>query len=87
MLSMQPQLRPRAGGVGPRPTGSMARLCFVRCSPTSAVNPGSAQWFGHRRLKMKTAAGFAVSAGADHGTGPPDDRPVFHASNTLILRT
>ena len=38
------------------------RLCFARCSPTSAVNRGSAQWFGRRRLKMKTAAGFAVSA-------------------------
>src|SRR5580658_6892947 len=29
MLSMQPQLRLRAGGVGRRPTGSMARLCFA----------------------------------------------------------
>jgi hypothetical protein len=52
----------RAGGVGPRPTGSTARLCFARCLPTSAANRGSAQWFGRRRLKMKTAAGFAVSA-------------------------
>src|ERR1700693_2940359 len=33
MLSMQPQLRLRAGGVGQRPTGSMARLCFASCSP------------------------------------------------------
>jgi|SRR6516164_6421659 class 3 adenylate cyclase len=48
-------------GVEPRPTGSMARLCFARCSPTSAANRGSAQWFGRRRLKMKTAAGYAVS--------------------------
>ena len=24
-------------GVGPRPTGSTARLCFARCSPTSAA--------------------------------------------------
>ena len=47
---------------GPRPTGSTARLCFARCLPTSAANRGSAQWFGRRRLKMKTAAGFAVSA-------------------------
>ena len=46
MLSMQPQLRPPAGGVGPRPTGSTARLCFARYSPTSAANRGSAQWFG-----------------------------------------
>ena len=46
----------------PRPTGSSARLCFARCSPTSAANRGSVRWFGHRRLKMKTAAGFAVSA-------------------------
>ena len=35
-----------AGGVGPRPTGSTARLCFARCLPTNAVNRGSAQWFG-----------------------------------------
>ena len=40
----------------------VARLCFARCSPTSAANRGSVQWFGRRRLKMKTAAGFAVSA-------------------------
>jgi transposase len=40
---------------------SMARLCFARCWPTSAANRGSAQWFGRRRLKMKIAAGFAVS--------------------------
>ena len=53
MLSIQPLLRPRAGGVGPRPTGSMARLCFALCLPTSAVNRGSAQWFGRPRLKMK----------------------------------
>ena len=39
MLSMQPQLRPRAGGVGPRPTGSTARLCFARCSPTRRGEP------------------------------------------------
>src|SRR6202020_2674811 len=38
---------------------STAKLCFARCSPTSAANRGSAQWFGPRRLKMKTAAGFA----------------------------
>ena len=57
MLSMQPLLRSRAGGVGPKPTGSTARLCFARCLPTSAANRGSAQWFGRRRLKMKTAAG------------------------------
>ena len=61
MLSMQPQLRPRAGGVGPRPTGSTARPCFARCSPTSAANRGSVRWFGRQRLKMKTAAGSAVS--------------------------
>jgi transposase len=37
-------------------------FCFARCSPISAANRGSAQWFGRRRLKMKTAAAFAVSA-------------------------
>ena len=45
---------------GPEPTD---RQTFAaRCSPTSAVNRGSAQWFRRRRLKMKITAGFAVSA-------------------------
>jgi hypothetical protein len=46
MLSMQPQLRPRAGGVGPRPTGSTARLCFAHWSPTSAANRESVDGSG-----------------------------------------
>ena len=79
MLSMQPRLRPRAGGGGPRPTGSMARLCFARCSPAGAANRGSAQWFGRRRRKMKTAAARLPRRRkrADHGTGSarqPDRR-------------
>ena len=52
----------RRRGGGRRPTGSTARLWFVRCSPTSAANRASARWSGRRRLKMKTDAGFAVSA-------------------------
>ena len=39
MLSMQPQLRLRAGGVGPRPTGSTARLCFARRSAHKRGEP------------------------------------------------
>ena len=35
---------------------------LLRALPTGAANRGSAQWFGRRRLKMKTAAAFAVSA-------------------------
>lgn len=44
-----------------RPTGSTARLWFVRCSPTSAANRASARWSGCRRLKMRTAAVSAAS--------------------------
>ena len=61
-LLIRPRLQHHAGGGGRRPTGSTARLWFVRCSPTNAANRASARWSGCRRLKMKTDAGFAVSA-------------------------
>src|SRR6266516_4840612 len=60
-IDRRPRLQHRAGGGGRRPTGSTARLWFVRCSPTSAANRASARWSGCRRQKMKTDAGFAVS--------------------------
>ena len=62
MLSMQPQFQPPAGGVRPRLTGSTARLCFALLAHKRERTAGLTQWFGRRRLKMKTAAGFAVSA-------------------------
>jgi transposase len=60
-LLIRPRLRHHAGGGGRRPTGSTARLWFVRCSPTSAANRASARWSGCRRLKMRTAAVSAAS--------------------------
>ena len=39
-LSIRPRLRRRAGGGGPRPTGSTARRCFARCWRISAANRG-----------------------------------------------
>ena len=42
--------------------GRTGKVFPARCSPTSAGNRAFARWCGCRRLKMKTDAGFAVSA-------------------------
>jgi len=39
-----PRLQRRAGAGGQRPTRSMVKRWFERCSPTSAANLGSVQW-------------------------------------------
>ena len=47
----------------PRRTGSTARRCCGRCSPTSAASRGSARWWSRPRPRRKIAGGFAASGG------------------------
>ena len=61
-LSIRPRLRRRAGGGGPRPTGSTARRCFARYWRISAANRGCVRWSGRRRPRKKTAAASAANA-------------------------
>src|SRR5215510_7150318 len=61
-LSTRPQLQRRAGAGGQRPTRSMVKRWFERCSPTSAANLGSVQWSRRPLPARKTAATSAASA-------------------------
>ena len=47
----------------PRRTGSTARHCCGRCSPTSAASHGCVRWWWRPRLKRRTGGGFAASGG------------------------
>ena len=62
MWSTRPRSPRRAADDGPRRTGSTARRCCARCSPTSAANPGFARWCGRRRPRRRTSDGFVASA-------------------------
>jgi transposase len=50
------------GAGGQRPTRSMVKRWFERCSPTSAANLGSVQWSRCLLPAKKTAATSAASA-------------------------
>ena len=60
--SARPRLQPRAGAGGQRPTRSMVKRWFERCSPTSAANLGSVQWSRCPLPARKTVASSAASA-------------------------
>src|SRR6478736_10337699 len=60
--STRPRLQRRAGAGGQRPTRSMVKRWFDRCSPTSAANLGSVQWSRRPLPSRKTAATSAASA-------------------------
>ena len=57
--STPPRLQRRAGAGGQRPTRSMVKHWFERCSPTSAVNLGSVQWSRCPLPARKTATSAA----------------------------
>ena len=60
--STRPRLQRRGGAGGQRPTRSMVKPWFERCSPTSAANLGSVQWSTCPLPTRKTAATSAASA-------------------------
>src|SRR5207344_1295402 len=60
--STRPRLQRRVGAGGQRPTRSMVKRWFERCSPTSAANLGSVQWSRCLLPAKKTAATSAASA-------------------------